>query len=133
MKPYKFTLTALFIYLAGLLLGGLVGYHIGRRRSRPKSPREYRNTLYKKLNHKLDLTTDQDKKLCDILDHTFKDGIILMRKVKPQILAIMHKEHKQIEVILTPEQKKDFKIFIANRMKQFNRAFSEETPKCNVE
>ncbi|QSH41446.1 hypothetical protein P0136_08005 [Lentisphaerota bacterium ZTH] len=132
MKPYKFTLTALFIYLAGLLLGGLVGYHIGVAKSRrPRSPQEFRKYLFQKLDNCLDLSTDQKKKLDCILDENFKDGIMMMREVKPKILAIMQKEHNQIEAILTPEQKKNFKVFIAQRMQKFNRAFSEETPRCD--
>lgn len=101
---------------AGAVLGVIadrtVLQRIGRR---PPDPRRAGEHFARMLEHRLDLTEEQKTKVRGILDRHGDANEAIFRETQPRIRAQMEATDREIEAMLTAEQREKFHELVRER------------------
>ena len=119
MKKWKAWLCVIAIFLAGAILGGIVGHRVTlatvQRASR--EPAFLRQMIVKRLSWKLDLTEDQRKSVEGIIADSQVSIRDLRSEVEPRFTDIVSNAERQIQEVLNADQQEKFRELIAERRK----------------
>jgi len=125
-KPWKVILAFTGIFLAGILVGGLVTLRWGKNfGSRLPMGEQYGPQLMKRLVNQLDLTPEQQAKVKPIVDQATDELRQLRRSAQRTTTAVIERMQGEISAVLTPEQKAKFDAQIAQQRERMKR-FMEE-------
>jgi Spy/CpxP family protein refolding chaperone len=130
MSKWKISLYLTALFLAGVVTGGILTAHIGRRMMmRLTQPEAMAGRWQHDLEHRLNLTAAQSQKIAPIMTDGLKDfGLVL----RDQAGLVLSNCNARIELELTPEQKIKF-VEIEKEQQAFIRSrFDRETPKKNL-
>lgn len=115
IKPFKFpiSLYLLLVFLSGVLVGWFAfRFYTVRLNSfdhRPKTAEEYRNNYIREMQARLKLTPEQVTQLGQILDATQSRYREVRDRMRPELKAIQQQQVEQIESILTPTQREQYR------------------------
>ena len=125
-KPWKVILAFTGIFVAGLLVGGLVTLRWGRNivQRMPMGER-FAPQLMERLAKDLDLTPDQQARLKPIIDRENEELRQLRRTAQRTTAAVLVRLESEIAAVLTPEQKAKFDEQVKARREKM-RHFMEE-------
>lgn len=109
MSRTKTTLIAVFAlavtFVAGVAVG-VVGDRIFRRRG--PMPQFATHALVQRLDRRLELTDTQEKKVAEIIERHHTSIESHFAAVRPRVRAEIEQANREIEQILTPEQRAEF-------------------------
>lgn len=106
MKRWKSILLIVLVFFSGVVLGVVVTRTVTRHfvRMAIVHPERVQNLIERSLTRRLQLNTDQQIKLHDILTDTRGRMKTVREQFRPQIQAIYQETDTNIEAILTPDQ-----------------------------
>jgi Spy/CpxP family protein refolding chaperone len=124
-------LAAVFgLFVLGVLAGAL-GVHLFYAHALAvHRPPEWvgRGPLAGALSRRLDLTSEQQDQLREILIDARRESDLLRGRLRPEVEAQMEKTRQRIEAILTPEQKRRFERMRSAHRHWAERMFLEPPP-----
>lgn len=111
---------AALVIVLSLIAGAILGIaadrtvlqHLGRR---PPDPRRAGEHFARMLEHRLDLTDAQKEKVEAILRRHGDANEAIFRETQPRIHAQMQATDREIEAVLTPEQRARFHELLHER------------------
>lgn len=111
---------AALVVLLSLIAGAILGIvadrtvlaHLGRR---PPDPRRAGEHFARMLEHRLDLTDEQKREVEAIIQRHADANETIFRETQPRIRAQMEATDREIEALLTPEQKTKFAELVRER------------------
>ena len=125
-KPWKVILAFTGIFLAGILVGGLVTLRWGRNfAQRQPMGEQYGPQLMRRLVTQLDLTPAQQEKIKPIVDQAAEELHQLRRTTQRASAAVLVRMQGEIAAQLTPEQKAKFDEQVSKQRERI-RHFMEE-------
>jgi Spy/CpxP family protein refolding chaperone len=138
VKVLSVILAVLVIFGAGVVTGGMASKRF--RASQPQrvfSPppnlawtRERKAEYLQKLDRNLSLTSDQKAKIELILDQSNERMRAHWQKLEPKIKEEYRATRKQVNEILTPEQRKKHEEWRAQRIKNKGKAADPNSAKA---
>ncbi|MBS0662765.1 MAG: hypothetical protein JSR48_05835 [Verrucomicrobia bacterium] len=122
-KPWKVIAAFVGIFVAGLLVGGLVTLRVVKARttSRMASTEQYGPFLMKRLVSRLDLTPAQQTKIQPMVDQAAEELHQVRRKAWSDSQAILERIDKEISAELTPAQQATFEKLQAEQRERIRR------------
>jgi Spy/CpxP family protein refolding chaperone len=114
LKPW---LLLLLVFLAGVAAGSF-GTRIFVRhtfKSWTRNPEAMRERVEEDLVRELDLTSEQQEKVHDILTDSHERMKALRDEFHPRFAEIMDSSEKRIRATLTPEQQEHFEQFLKEK------------------
>lgn len=124
MKKWKAWVCLIAIFLAGAVLGGIIGHrvtlHVMQRAAR--DPVYMRQMIVKRLTCKLDLKEDQRKSIESIIADSQVSIRDLRSEVEPRFTEIVKNAENQIQEVLDAKQQQEFRRLIAERRKLWQPA-----------
>jgi Spy/CpxP family protein refolding chaperone len=125
-KPWKVILAFTGIFLAGVLVGGLVTLRVGRHFAQRLPMAEgFGPQLLGRLVTQLELTPEQQAKIKPIVDQAAEELHELRRTTQRSSAAVIVRMQGDISAQLTPAQKTKFDELVAQQRDRFKR-FMEE-------
>lgn len=110
---------AVVVVLLSVLLGAILGIAVdralGRGGIRPPDPRKAGEHFARMLDRRLDLTAEQKKQIETILQRHGEENEAIFRETRPRIHARMEQTDREIEAVLTPEQREKFRKLVSER------------------
>ncbi|MFA6103819.1 MAG: hypothetical protein WCV67_12040 [Victivallaceae bacterium] len=95
------------IFLSGILLGGVIGFYIGKPPARRNSnSQSFRQHVFDNFVSELKLTPEQQQKMHPVLDKGFDRIQDFRRKRTGEYIEILSGNYNDLKFILTPEQLK---------------------------
>jgi len=118
------------LFVLGVLTGALAVHLFYAHALAVHRPPEWigRGPLVGALSRRLDLTSQQQDQLREILTDARREGEMLRQRLRPEVEAQMERTRKRIEAILTPEQKREFERLHAEHRHWADRFFLEPPP-----
>ena len=108
-KPWKVILAFTGIFIAGILVGGLVTLRWGRNFAQHQPGGEqYGPQLMQRLVNQLDLTPEQQAKVKPMVDQATEELRQLRHSTQRTTAAVLVRMQGDISAVLTPEQKAKF-------------------------
>ncbi len=108
-KPWKVILAFVGIFVAGLLVGGLVTLRWGKNfTQRQPMGEQFGPQLMQRLVTQLDLTPEQQEKVKPIIDSAAEELKQLRRTTQRASAAVLVRMQGDIGAVLTPEQRAKF-------------------------
>lgn len=125
-KPWKVILAFTGIFIAGLLVGGLVTLRWGKNLGQ-RSPRgeQFGAQMLQRLITQLELTPEQQAKVKPIIDQGSEELRQLRRTTQRTTAGVLERMQGEIAAVLTPEQKAKFDQQVS-RQRERIRSFMEE-------
>jgi len=128
-KPWKVILAFTGIFLAGILVGGLVALRWGKNFSpRQSMGEQYGPRMMKRLVDQLELTAEQQAKVKPIVDQATEELRQLRHTTQRTTASVIERMQGEISAVLTPEQKAKFDEQIRQQHERVKR-FMEERAK----
>ena len=125
-KPWKVILAFTGIYVAGLLVGGLVTLRWGKNfTQRQPMGEQFGPQLMQRLVTQLDLTPAQQEKVKPIIDSAAEELKQLRRTTQRASAAVLVRMQVDIGAVLTPEQRAKFDTQVGQTRERI-RHFMEE-------
>jgi len=125
-KPWKVILAFTGIFLAGILVGGLVTLRVGKNwAQRQPMAEQYGPKLMQRLVTQLDLTPEQQDKIKPIVDQAAEELRQLRRTTQRTTASVLERMQGDIGAVLTPAQKTKFDDQVSQQRERFKR-FMEE-------
>lgn len=125
-KPWKVVLAFTGIFLAGILVGGLVALRWGKIFSQHQPMNEqFGPQLVKRLVNQLDLTSEQQAKVKPIVAQATEELRQLRHTTQRTTTAVIERMQADIAAVLTPEQKAKFDEQVSQQRERVKR-FMEE-------
>lgn len=125
-KPWKVILAFTGIFVAGVLVGGLVTLRWGKNFvQRQPMGEQYGPQLMKRLVTELELTPEQEAKLNPIVTAASEELRELRRSTQRTSAAVLTRMQGEIAAVLTPAQKVKFDELASKQRERF-RHFMEE-------
>lgn len=125
-KPWKVILAFTGIFVAGVLVGGLVTLRWGKNFvQRQPMGEQYGPQLMKRLVTELELTPEQEAKLNPIVTAASEELRELRRSTQRTSAAVLTRMQGEIAAVLTPAQKVKFDALASKQRERF-RHFMEE-------
>lgn len=128
-KPWKVILAFTGIFLAGILVGGLVTLRWGKNfAQRLPMSEQYGPQLMRRLVTQLDLTPEQQAKVKPIVDQAAEELHQLRRTTQRTSAAVLVRMQGDIAALLTPAQKIKFDEQVTQQRERWERLkrFGEE-------
>lgn len=128
-KPWKVILAFTGIFLAGILVGGLVTLRWGKNfAQRLPMSEQYGPQLMRRLVTQLDLTPEQQAKVKPIVDQAAEELHQLRRTTQRTSAAVLVRMQGEIAALLTPAQKIKFDEQVTQQRERWERLkrFGEE-------
>lgn len=112
----KATLWLAIVFVLGAALGGVLGYAFAHRgyAAEPTvlSAQARRAQKREKLTQAVGLSSDQQKRVADILDQAQGEYKALHATMDPQVEAVRQKARDKIRAVLSDDQKPKFEEFL---------------------
>jgi esterase/lipase len=112
----KATLWLAIVFVLGAALGGVLGYAFAHRgyAAEPAvlSAQARRAQKREKLTQAVGLSSDQQKRVADILDQAQGEYKALHATMDPQVEAVRQKARDKIRAVLSDDQKPKFEEFL---------------------
>ena len=125
-KPWKVILAFTGIFVAGLLVGGLVTLRWGKNfTQRQPMGEQFGPQLMQRLVTQLDLTPAQQEKVKPIIDSAAEELKQLRRTTQRASAAVLVRMQVDIGAVLTPEQRAKFDTQVGQTRERI-RHFMEE-------
>ena len=125
-KPWKVILAFTGIFVAGILVGGLVTLRWGKNVSqRQPMGEQFGPQLMERLVTQLDLTPEQQAKVKPIVDAAPEELKQVRRTTQRTSAAVLVRMQGDIGTVLTPEQKTKFDTQVGQARERI-RHFMEE-------
>jgi Spy/CpxP family protein refolding chaperone len=125
-KPWKVILAFTGIFLAGILVGGLVTLRVGRNfAQRLPMSEQFGPQLLRRLVTQLDLTPEQQEKMKPIVSQAAEELRELRRSTQRTSAAVVVRMQGDIAALLTPAQKVKFDELVAQQRDRFKRFMDE--------
>ncbi len=125
-KPWKVILAFTGIFVAGLLVGGLVTLRWGKNfTQRQPMGEQFGPQLMQRLVTQLDLTPAQQEKVKPIIDSAAEELKQLRRTTQRASAAVLVRMQGDIGAVLTPEQRAKFDTQVGQTRERI-RHFMEE-------
>ena len=123
MKKWKAWLCVVGIFLAGVVLGGIIGHRMTVlfAQKAATDPAFMRQAIVKRLSCKLDLTDDQRKSIEGIIADSQVSIRDLRAEVEPRFSDILKNGERQITELLDARQQEKFRKMLAERRKFWGR------------
>jgi len=124
---------AILLVAVAFVAGALIGFAGGRVYSifhgplRGRGPEFMRGRIVSHLDHELSLTPQQHDQIAQIMDRHHKRMLELSGGIQPQMRQEIDTANREIEALLTPEQRKKFQT-MRMRMDRFGRRRHEGGP-----
>ncbi len=95
------------ILLSGMIIGGVLTYGVlsRERLGDPFPPERTPIRIVERIRHDLRLTDDQAKAVLDIFTNHHERMETVRMKVQPEVEAEMEAARKEVDAVLTPEQR----------------------------
>lgn len=108
--------------VAGMVAGGLAGRTLGADRlARPPAPEAMAASVKQRLQQDLRLSPEQARQVAPIVDHFVQQlQVVHSNTVEQSVLAI-RQMHRDVEAVLTPDQKRQFSEVQERREAEFRR------------
>lgn len=118
-------ITVLSLFVAGVAVGalGMNLYATKRVDLRDRFHRHGGDFFFNRLHRALDLTEDQEREIEAILRRTHDEAYELRRELHPKVMELMDRAHAQIEEILEPDQREEFRRIVARSRRKAERFF----------
>jgi Spy/CpxP family protein refolding chaperone len=127
-KPWKVILAFTGIFIAGILIGGLVTLRWGRNFApRPAMGDQYGPALMQRLVKQLDLTSEQQAKVKPIVDSATEELRQLRRTTQRTTAGVLERMQGDIAAVLTPEQKAKFDLQVSTQRERIRRFMEERS------
>lgn len=65
------------------------------------------------LERRLELTPEQERQVDAILAETRREGLVIRRRTIGDVVALLERSHAQLDAVLTPEQRAEFRRYRA--------------------
>lgn len=128
-KPWKVILAFTGIFLAGILVGGLVTLRWGRNIvQRGPMGDQFAPRMLERLTNDLQLTADQQAKIKPIIEERTAELRQLRRTTQKATANVLEHMQSDIAAQLTPEQKAKFEVELKKQREKL-RHFMEERAK----
>lgn len=126
-KTWKVILAFAGIFVAGLLVGGLVTLRVVKSLAPPRlgSPEQFSPLLMKRISSKLELTPEQQEKIRPLIARAADELHQMRRTVWTNSQAVMERVDGEIAAVLTPPQKLKFDQMREEQRERVRR-FTEE-------
>ena len=126
-KPWKVVLAFAGIFLAGIVVGGLVTLRVVKHyaQQRLPAPDQFGPQLMRRFATQLDLTPEQKEKIKPIVMQGADELRQLRRSTEGTTRAVIERMQGEIAAVLTPEQKTKFDDLISQQRERMKR-FGEE-------
>jgi Spy/CpxP family protein refolding chaperone len=130
-SPISTRRTAVLLVAVAFVAGALIGfaggrvysiYHIFNRR-----PESIERGILRHLDRELKLTPQQHDQIAAIIDRHHKRMVEITDGVRPQMRQELDSANREIDVLLTPEQRTKFNE-MHMRMQRFRRSHHDGTP-----
>jgi len=127
-KPWKVILAFTGIFLAGVLVGGLVTMRLGRHIAQRLPMSEgFGPQLMGRLVTQLDLTPEQQAKIKPIVDQAAEELHELRRTTQHSSAAVLVRMQGDISALLTPAQKAKFDELSTQQRDRFKHFMDERS------
>lgn len=125
-KPWKVVTAFVGVFVAGLLVGGLVTLRVVKAQApqRMAAADQYGPFLMKRLVNRLELTPEQQTKIKPLVDRAAGELHQVRRKAWTESQAILERIDKEITAELTPAQRATFEK-LQNEQRERIRRFRE--------
>ncbi len=125
-KPWKVVTAFVGVFVAGLLVGGLVTLRVVKAQApqRMAATDQYGPFLMKRLVNRLELTPEQQTKIKPLVDRAAGELHQVRRKAWTDSQAILERIDKEITAELTPAQRATFEK-LQNEQRERIRRFRE--------
>ena len=126
-KPWKVVLAFTGIFLAGMVVGGLVALRVVKHNAQQRlpTPDQFGPQLMRRFATQLDLTPEQKEKIKPIVMHGAEELRQLRRGTEGTSRAVIERMQGEIAAVLTPEQKAKFDDLLSQQRERMKR-FGEE-------
>ena len=123
MNKWKAWLCVIGIFLAGAVVGGIIGHRVTVQLAQKalNEPAFMRRAIVKRLTYKLDLSDDQRKQVEAIVADSQTSIRQLRSEVEPRFDGILKNAEGRIDKILNPEQQAEFKKLLSERRRLWRR------------
>ncbi len=112
------------LFLVGVLIGGLGSYLFFENQPHRPGPGGFRGDHFLELlERELALTTDQMRRIEEILGQSHAEGDALRREVLPRLRNAMAQTRDRIREVLTPEQQAKFEELQHQHSRRVERMF----------
>lgn len=117
MKPWKAWACVIGIFIAGVVLGVVIGHRMTMRFAQKAAtdPAFMRQVILKRLTSKLDLTEGQRKQIESIVRDSQVSIHDLRTEVEPRFSDILRNAERQITEVLDARQQEEFRKLIEER------------------
>lgn len=104
-KTSKIWCPFVLIFLSGLLLGGVIGFYIGKPHPRQNtSSQSFRQHIFDNFVRELALTPEQQQKIRPMVNKGFDRIQDFKLKRTGELIEIISGNYNDLRVLLTPEQ-----------------------------
>lgn len=126
-KTWKVVLAFAGIFVAGLVVGGLITLRFFANNPPPRmgSPEQFGPTLMRRFTSKLDLTEQQQEKIRPLIAKAGEELHQIRRTTWASSKAIIDRVEAEIAAELTPEQKTKFDQMLAEQRDRMKRITEE--------
>jgi Spy/CpxP family protein refolding chaperone len=124
-KTWKVVLAFVGIFVAGLIVGGLLT--LGTMRYLAMANQQFGPQLIKHITEKLDLTAEQKEKITPIIAQGAEELRLMRRTAWTNTQAVIERMDGEIAAQLTPEQKAKFDQMLADQRERVKRFLEERT------
>jgi hypothetical protein len=92
------------IFLSGLLLGGVIGFYVGKPPAHKSNSQSFRQRIFDNYVSELKLTPEQQQKIRPVVDKGFDRIQDFRKKRTGELIEIISGNYDDLKVFLTPEQ-----------------------------
>jgi uncharacterized membrane protein len=126
-KTWKVVLAFIGIFVAGLVVGGLVTLRVvkGAAGARIGSPEQFGPQLLKRYTAKLELTPDQQEKIKPLIARAAEELRQMRRATWSNSQLVIERVEGEIAAQLSPEQKTKFDQMLAEQRERIKRFIGE--------
>ncbi len=122
MKRLGAVAAVLALFALGVIAGGLATHlFYAKNLGRPGRPPWVPPKIFEEPLRGLDLSREQEHEIREILRRTRREAAALREELRPRVHELMEKAVREIEQVLTPEQREAFA-----RMRQRQRRRTEQ-------
>ena len=111
----------LFVFLLGVLAGGLVTHKVYQQRMEGISrdePRTMREVIVQRLNHELHLDPAQLGQLREIVKETHAEMRNVRKQIRPQMEEVLARSQARVRALLRPDQLEKYDRIISERRRK---------------